>query len=279
MNGNVLTMAESKGEDKILPARRRAEEKKREQEQWRNFEGGSEAGRLLSNIYGGGTKPKVDYPALKTKQRDPSGPFIPGGGKHGVDARETRGIRDAKVAVPKFTNKVSGPAMSKIDYHRGKIRTGVDAQNKIDAIQLQRDCYRPPVRAAVSTEEEKARAADLFAYGGGRGLPEELTQVPGPTPAEVRAQHQARLEAAAAAGEGGSAAAKPRDPTDEMFDQIYGEILERRRFLEQMEGLGMRARYEAQVTAEISQRVAELKKIDKKKTADMNVAHQAFDDG
>ncbi|CAN0080063.1 unnamed protein product [Heterosigma akashiwo] len=41
----------------------------------------------------------------------------------------------------------------------------------------------------------------------------------------------------------------------------------------------MRARYEAQVTAEISQRVAELKKIDKKKTADMNVAHQAFDDG
>lgn len=49
---------------------------------------------------------------------------------------------------------------------------------------------------------------------------------------------------------------------EQLYDQLIAEIEERHRFLEEMEALGQRKQYEAQVKAEISQRLAELRKLE-----------------
>eukprot|EP01029_Cantina_marsupialis_P028656 TRINITY_DN777836_c0_g1_i1.p1 TRINITY_DN777836_c0_g1~~TRINITY_DN777836_c0_g1_i1.p1 ORF type:complete len:223 (+),score=53.75 TRINITY_DN777836_c0_g1_i1:68-736(+) len=64
-----------------------------------NFDHSSEAGRLLSKIYG---RPKVEikYPKLKTRKSSTNTPFVPGGGKREHDPRK-KTTKSARINYPK----------------------------------------------------------------------------------------------------------------------------------------------------------------------------------
>ena len=47
------------------------------QENWKNFEKGSEAGRLMAKLYGGAYKPQISYPTLKTRKSVDNGTWRP----------------------------------------------------------------------------------------------------------------------------------------------------------------------------------------------------------
>jgi hypothetical protein len=61
---------------------------------------------MLNKLYGGRTKPKINYPKPRTRPRDADGPaFVPGGGKPGVDFRHAAPKDASSVAIP----RVGGP--------------------------------------------------------------------------------------------------------------------------------------------------------------------------
>lgn len=53
------------------------------------------------------------------------------------------------------------------------------------------------------------------------------------------------------------------------FDEVLGEIEERRLFLSEMEALGQGREHHSKIMTEISQRVRELEKIDKERSAQL----------
>ncbi len=61
----------------------------------------TEAGRMLSKIYGGNVKPKIEYPKPRTKPRkaEDTPAFMPAGGKADIDYR-TATRKEANVMVP-----------------------------------------------------------------------------------------------------------------------------------------------------------------------------------
>ena len=84
----------------------------RNKDAWRTFGTGTEAGRLLKQLYGDRSKPQIKYPKVRTEPRGPVPAFVPAGGKHDVDAREAK--PDApRVNVPRPTGgaPVSGGAL------------------------------------------------------------------------------------------------------------------------------------------------------------------------
>lgn len=237
-----------------------------EEQHWRQFQG-TELGGLLSKIYGNESKPQITYPKFKTKPRKPSEPFLPCGSK--VDATDPRKStrRDVKIDVPKLSKKAQSVALVDCIPHR---RSESLSRAEIAEINMRQAHYRPAHIKAVSTDSEKDRLNQICSYKGGKGLPTELTQPVGEAPYELEAKRkeQERLEKVRAKYRKGGTEVqtkpKPLSVTEQLMNQITEEITERCDHLRHLQEEGGNARKIEVLKGEISQRVAELKRLEAK---------------
>lgn len=112
----------------------------------------------------------------------------------------------------------------------------------VDKIKYVNGKYRPPALNAFSSEKEKARLSDIFSGGSGKSLPEELTHRP------TR-----------------STAPQPNS----LFDQIYQEIIERRQHQMEMEQMRAGDATREATVIEIQVRLEQLKKLDPGRAIDV----------
>lgn len=259
-----------------------------ESSDWRVFKHDTEAGRLLSRLYGvtPGGKPQINYPKLKTRTNRPDQQQARSHWKGGRDSDRTGFDRSraATVAAPKVGRgtRYGGGAATAAVALIPRRKNEIACQEELTAIESVRHAFRPAHDGgAYSTDVEKDRLNELFTFGGGAALPEELTLPEAPLPSEERSRkaerrrvdkarrrRRARLNGDAADGdstdsdgEDGREASKGHGAG--LFDHILGEIEDRRTFQFSMEETGSGASTRAQVAEEISARVKELMKLDK----------------
>lgn len=181
----------------------------RNQEAWKTFGTGTEAGRLLKQLYGDKSRPKIAYPKVRTKPRGQVPAFVPAGGKHDVDAREAKRV-EKHVNVPRPTGgmEVRGVAwqvvllqaispaavtcahdgscvqprhLTQIEYAEmmgGRRKRGTAIAAEVSHRQAELDSYRPMPTKAKSTPLEKQRLQNINMFKGGKVLPDELTLAP-----------------------------------------------------------------------------------------------------
>ncbi|GMH78746.1 hypothetical protein TrLO_g1467 [Triparma laevis f. longispina] len=252
------------------------------QENWKNFEKGSEAGRLMAKLYGGAYKPQISYPTLKTKKAVNNGAWQPSNKGNAVVSKFDK-KKANKVAAPKF-RQTSNYTFAPVDFIPKK-RNADACQTMIVDAEMRQSAYRPPHMNAFSGDDEKQRLSEVFTHKGGKALPKDLTHPVGPAPYEVRqrqAEQQRVLEAKAARRtrlNGGvdplyvepAAAAPERSAKDQLFDQIYDEIKDRRAYQEEMELAGAGKANRQKVAAEISSRLSKLSSIDKGRAAEVMI--------
>ncbi|KXZ47974.1 hypothetical protein GPECTOR_31g336 [Gonium pectorale] len=146
-----------------------------------------------------------------------------------------------QVEVPKFPRRIEYET-ARVDFIPRRRPLEV-IQREIDAeYDRMRSAPQPPPNRPLLDEKEKSRLAELMRYRG---------KLPAITPEQLAEQrkHAPRKT--------------ERQQLEEMFEQIVGEINERREFLRDLEAAG-RLRLETvhTVRAEIQQRVTELQRVD-----------------
>ena len=241
---------------------------------WKQFQG-TDLGALMGSIYGNENKPKINYPKPKSKVKKaspPSAPFLPGGAKAGAtDPRKSTRV-DKKVSVPVVGKGGSGRSYSKVDLvpHR---RSESNSKAEIEDIAMRQHHFRPAHVKAISTDAEKEKYSQICTYKGGKGLPKEMTHPEGEAPFELAEKKkqadrmkQHREMRAIRRGETIKVEApqKVLSHQEKMASQISAEIQERCDYLDEMTAMGASAADTAAIRSEISQRVAELKIIEKK---------------
>eukprot|EP00505_MAST-04D_sp_SCG-Rhode-Island_P000437 Stramenopile-MAST_4_protein_437 len=139
-------------------------------DQWKSFGMETEAGRMLNKLYAG-SKPKVNYPRLRTRKSEGSkARFIPGGGKIGVNPRENK-IMKVEVERPKvgLGKKYKSPAA--IDcIRRRKTKASIEEMNKTREFDVKG--FQGPATKAVSTEQNKRMLQMSNQFNGGNILPD-----------------------------------------------------------------------------------------------------------
>mmetsp|Transcript_21438 Transcript_21438/g.31061 ORF Transcript_21438/g.31061 Transcript_21438/m.31061 type:complete len:244 (+) Transcript_21438:107-838(+) len=234
---------------------------------WKQFHG-TELGGLMSKIYGNEGRPKINYPKPKTKPKQATDPFLPCGGKpNAVDPRKaTR--KAVNVAVPKCGKPSMGPISAINCVPRRRQEALI--KDEIQDITMRKNHYRPAYVKPVSTDAEKDKYSQICAYKGGKGLPSELTQPVGDAPFELEARRKEaeRMEKVRSKYRRGAPSAPPQPPRElshreMMANQLAQEIDERCEFLQSMNEIGASASETSAVRAEIAQRVAELKRMEK----------------
>jgi len=234
---------------------------------WQAFDTSTEAGRMLKKLYGGAAgHPNIAYPKLTTKPA-PTGPkpsFVGGGAR--VGARDPRDASRKKVSVAVPHRKRPESQYRPIDFVRRKKTVGAIEEGMAD-MRMRNDAYRPPRTRVFSTEDEKARLQEKCQYGGGKGLPREMTMPAGPCPSELRAELKEEQRVAKEwrkrRGEpepAPRAAPPPPDLRVELVDTISAEIDDRQRFLDSMAKLGQHNDNTRRIESEIATRKHELSK-------------------
>jgi hypothetical protein len=248
-----------------------------EMNNWRQFQG-TELGAMMSQLYGNQNKPKVNYPKLQTKTSKPleHKTFIPGGGK--IDAEDPRKAtrRAVNIDVPKnFKERNENVQPIDVVYRR---RSAESIKAEMDEIKLRQARYRPANVKAYSADEEKERLNQIFAYKGGKGLPQELTHPEGEMPLEIANRRKEaerayavrikrglapRAGSLAVSGRGnGTGARKALTENEMLAEQVQSEIDERREHLQEMQAMGgLKPEKEKQMKLEIARKVAELESL------------------
>lgn len=247
-------------------------------ENWRQFQG-TELGGLMNQLYGS-NKPKIDYPKPKQKKFQPAGNFIGLGSKAGADdVRKHTIIKAPPIDVPIVgTGSGRRKKFAAVDFIPKK-RGESDMRREIEDIKMRETYYRPAVGPAYSSAEEKDKLSQINQYKGGKGLPEELTQVAGEAPFEViqRKKEKERIQNVRNAKLIASGKYKP--PSDvksipklsieeELLEQISSEIQERNEYLTELmaDSSGpMNAKTQtiiSRVKGEISERVRQLRQLE-----------------
>ena len=235
-----------------------------EPENWQQFRG-SELGGLLANIYGT-PKVEINYPKLSKKKFEPTAPYTSSGAK----VHEPSG-RKAVVAVPRvgLVRSNSRPSIAAVDCIARRKQESV-IKSELDVIRMRQDHYRPAHKQSIG-ENEKERLHQICQYKGGKILPEHLSYPISDTPMEI-ASTKKRLEQnrmvvdrknpGRAIGPSQTSVSTLSDH-EQMKDQVASEINERMTHLDSMRGMGLTAADANRIRSEISQRVCELKKMDK----------------
>eukprot|EP00877_Chromochloris_zofingiensis_P007945 jgi/Chrzof1/3403/Cz12g24020.t1 len=170
--------------------------------------------------------------------------FLSAGSSSWVDALNT-GIATYKPPTSKAANPVKVP---KVGVNCGTVPTTLPAHKPGRKQHKAILADNPPEQEAafypapgIDREAEKDRLSALFQHGR-QGLQEM--------------QEEQQRQAAAASR------AKPQlDTKEQLIDQIIDEISERREFLQSMRANGRGQEYEATVKAEVSQRLAQLRRL------------------
>ena len=232
---------------------------------WKVFNRDTQAGRILSRLYGEKPTSKVSYPQQHRRRRRRR-PINSSAKEENENKWKTTGCvqswnktaeeekekerktniaRALSLNVPKvglhdkrhsstYNNK--GLTL-KID-NRPRRKTELACRNTVEETVHKQKLYRPPHAHNFSSDSEKKRLQTLMKDG--KGLPQELSINP-PKPD------------------------KPRDTTSRpgtLFDQIHQEILCRRKWQRQMEESGAGSATRETIAYEIKERLEQLKKID-----------------
>eukprot|EP01062_Namystynia_karyoxenos_P075152 TRINITY_DN7234_c0_g1_i1.p1 TRINITY_DN7234_c0_g1~~TRINITY_DN7234_c0_g1_i1.p1 ORF type:complete len:262 (+),score=101.88 TRINITY_DN7234_c0_g1_i1:95-787(+) len=213
-------------------------------EAYRTFERGTPAGDALFRLYGGKKQmySTVDEELLRRarelrlqREREAAGP------KPKVQPKSR-----ARVAVPRPTGRVGRADDSQASgYSFLPARPGkrLEPASRADlfAIQAERAAQPAPPRRHIS-EQDKDRLVQFMAHNGER--PPSPPELPPVKP-------------------------KPRQPPTELeslrelFAEVEQEVQERREFLADMRRAGQGKKYEAQIKAEVAERVQQLRSIDR----------------
>eukprot|EP01135_Chromosphaera_perkinsii_P005616 Nk52_evm30s355 gene=Nk52_evmTU30s355 len=126
----------------------------------------------------------------------------------------------------------------------------------------ERDPYRP-LPSKYDSEKERRRLQNQMAFG--TDYEKKMT-----TTKDLIREMRAKLEEEGAQGAGGE------EQRDE-FEEIWGEIEERREFLETMRQLGRGKEYEGKIMTEINLRMSQLRKIDAKKNRELKLLEEQYE--
>ncbi|KAL3671184.1 hypothetical protein V7S43_004365 [Phytophthora oleae] len=224
-------------------------------EAWKAFGGDTEAGRLLKKLYCGTSKPKVNYPKVKTKPRGMTAPFIPGGAVAGAaDARTHRLVaktssRAINAPVP-VKYKGRAPEMHPIDFQTTHKKPLSEIEKEVNEIKRQMEGSRLScVRRKPNQEKEKLQ--QVFSYTTGSILPREL--LPGSDLLDRELSHAAALR-------NGNNPKDKLTQLKELYDSVLNEIESRKTYMSEMVALGRPDKAEP-VEREILDRMTELRKI------------------
>jgi hypothetical protein len=232
---------------------------------WKVFQRDSEAGRLLSRLYGlppSQSKVRRKTTSSETK-RSESAPewkttytihtLSKSEEKEKENERKNNISRALSIKVPKVgrSTTFANDGSLKIDLAPRR-RTETACLSNIQQVKFQNKKYRPPAAHAFSSDAEKQRLNDLFSGGQGKCLPEDLTSIPA-----VNTSNEGRVNV------GTSKCALP----ESLFDQIYQEIKERREYQLEMEKLGAGEATRMTTVNEIQTRINQLRRIDPNKAA------------
>lgn len=246
-----------------------------EDDLWKIFRHDTEAGRLLSRLYGVRTSTTlVNYPKLQRRRSDNCAKdnnakvWKPTYCTHGRNQEEREENEKQRHAHKARALSLVVPKVGKGGCGVHDIHTFENSNAKIDMIprrRSQHQCkevingytfvnkkYRPAHSHSFSSEAEKQRLTSLFGEKSGRCLPEDLTNPP--------------------------AIQRGRDRDDEkqqgtknvtLFDQICQEVVERREHQLAMDELGAGSPTRESTAIEIKKRIEQLMKIDREKAIDM----------
>lgn len=224
---------------------------------WGAFKRNTEAGRLLSRLYGveGDVSSQIKYPKLKTKPKtrnntqdhraEHENQWRAVGAPGIRDPKEKRydRARASRLPVPKVSKQQVNhvPAVDAIP----RRRSATSCNFQISEGRQNRRAYRPPHQNKVHSKAEN--------MDGGRALPRDLSQ---PAPAKGKGKRNARKDATLS----------PEEAKAKLFDQIANEIKERRQWQTSMEEIGAGAKTRRKVAEEISGRMQELLNLNPKKS-------------
>lgn len=147
-----------------------------DEDNWKQFQG-TELGSLLAGIYGG-NKPKINYPKLNKIKSAPNieeSTWRPTINKPtAVDPRKTtRRPIEGHLVIPRMRGGRKNTPLALIDCVP-KRKNENEIRNEIDDIKLKATYYRP-AHMATRGDAEKVRCGEIFAFKGGKCLPQELT--------------------------------------------------------------------------------------------------------
>jgi hypothetical protein len=244
---------------------------------WKVFKHDTEAGRLLSRLYGVQSNKEqrnIHYPKLK-KGGENLNERIPWNQTKKDDKRRTVRMKVPKVGQGRLQKNENTSLVSSIP----RRKTESSCQNTIKENFLLSSNYRPPTKV-TSVTVEKERLCELHEYGGGCALPDELMMPKQTLPSDMKRRENMAKEAAKAkqkrrARNGEiTETAEVKVPlehaeTDSLVDQIVKEIQERREFQFSMERNGSGDVSRDRIVAEITSRMRTLKVLDAKKAIEL----------
>jgi len=247
----------------------------------------TEAGRLMARLYNAPVtaSSRINYPKPKKRNKHHNKSAITWSNEQqwrAVNSANTQCDprrsefdwgKARNVHVPSFRKKFKQP--SKVDIIP-KRKSAQECQENIQHHEMLREAYRPGNTSGFSTDAEKCRLNEIFAYKGGCALPEGLTNpVEAMTPSERiwREKEEKRLEQIRFKRQGNNfggvnlenvqnSVSEEKDAKDLLFDQIMNEVRERREYQMELEELGAGADSRRDVAMEIASRISRLKQID-----------------
>ncbi len=226
---------------------------------WKIFNKDSEAGRLLSRLYGIPPTRTVSYPKVQRRNsttdrgataetRNRKGSWKTTYTVHGRDKaveeakareREENTAKALSLAIPKFGRGNSTSVRKQILIPRRKTEMG--CKSTIEETILKNRLYRPPHTRTISSDEEKNRLQQIMMGGNLRGESSTTTS----------SSHCEK------SGDPAAAAA-----TTTLVDQLVCEIIERRQHQIDMERIGAGEATRKNTAIEIKNRLEHLKRLD-----------------
>jgi hypothetical protein len=204
------------------------------QKLWKLFGRDTEAGRALYKVYGAAAKPKINYPAVRTKKTP-----LPSEVKRGESAPSKTQIEYPPLKAPKRSK------FRPIDFVPRRKPQGV-IQAEID--HNYRD-VKPSGKRGVNRQELTSNLQEKFQFSDGI-LPKSVIKSTGPPVPKPRHVPRPRPEDEI-----------PND-TGALFDKIVGEIEERQAHLNHMVVIGQcNQALEQRIKYEIAERISDLQKI------------------
>jgi hypothetical protein len=214
---------------------------------WRVFKHDTEAGRLLSRLYGvdPSGRTQIKYPKLKKRSTTTT---------KNIQAKDEK-KKISIVQVPRVGRKTM-KNNNKVNPLNAipRRKTAVACRDDVEKTSLAMKNYRPPHVNTFASDDEKIRLNDIFSCKGGRALPHELTQPNTELSDEAGRADKKRVNKSPYANE----RKEDGPPRSVMAKQIISEIEERRQFQMELEKKGIGSPMRRQITNEIESRLKEL---------------------
>lgn len=239
----------------------------------------TKTGRLLARLYGDSTpsqNPSTLSKRSTLRRRSSSSTQEPhDAGAWKISVRRDSGNsskennifkeRAKNIKVPKFSSSrslgsdssikvdVSSYSYSSNPRYIPKRKNKEQCEEEIQKSEMKRNAYRPPIHH----NNDKQQLCDIFAHGGGRALPQELTHPP-------RNDAKISVNNSKSSKDVSNADKIMEDPETLLRKQIVTEIEERRTFQNEMEKTGSGHLSRQRIANEISSRMQRLKRLDSK---------------